>query len=365
MLTTLSPYPRSKTIKGIRWLSEPVRYPNLDGDTWSPAWAPGGDLISSADDTLGFDQSINSNLAIYCIQGDAPDHKISLVNPMKEYGARAEHEGWASWKANGMVSVDGTLYLSVSQHRYWRSDLIQQAYDATIIKSEDGGKTWSAKPKLGEAMFPDNYFATPWFVKFGQDYCGAPDEYVYAVSNNGSWNNGDFMMLGRVHRSRIGNLDPNDWQFFAGTDDDGKPRWNDYLVKLKKKPKPSDDNGDHPDLLSTPASIFKHRLKVGMTGMQYVPAIDRYIMGQWFFPELDTEGFGRTSLILLEAPNMWGPWSWFHHEPCWNHVYYCPEFPAKWFEDGGRKMWITASGAFFGNPRPDYTFIAQQLELIM
>ncbi len=211
----------------------------------------------------------------------------------------------ASWKANGMVCVDGVLYLSVSQHRHWRADCIQKTYDASIVKSEDYGKTWTAEPAVGDAMFADNFFSTPWFVKYGKDHNDSPDDYVYAVSHDGAWNNGSFLMIGRIHKSKIADLNPDNWQIFAGPDkDSGELRWNNHLVKVTKKPKPGDDIGDIPDALSTPVPIFEDRYHVGMTGIQYVPALDRYILGQWFFPDLDNEGFGRTGLILLEAPNM-------------------------------------------------------------
>lgn len=367
---------RSKHVRGIRWLTEQVKFPNFDGDTWSPAWTDRDELISSTDDSLGHivpnengmheKHEINSNLAIYRITGNpaSANYGLTLVNPMSDYGSRGEHAGLASWKANGMTCVDGTLYLSVSQHRYWRSDLIQTTYDASIVKSEDYGKTWSPAPELGKAMFPDNFFSTPWFVQYGKDYAGAPDDYVYAVSNDGSWNNGNFMMLGRVHRNKIGDLNANDWEFFAGIDKQtGKARWNPYLVKVISKP-PSQDIGDVMDDLSLPASFLYHRQKVGMTGMQYIPAIERYILGQWFFPDLD-DGFIKTRLILNEAPNPWGPWSWFHVEEDWGNLNYCPSFPAKWFEEDGRKLWITSSGAFWGKIRPDYTLLAQKMELVM
>jgi hypothetical protein len=39
------------------------------------------------------------------------------------------------------------------------------------------------------------------------------DQYVYAVSNDGYWNNGSLMKLGRVGRDRLENLNPADWEF--------------------------------------------------------------------------------------------------------------------------------------------------------
>jgi hypothetical protein len=100
-----------------------------------------------------------------------------------------------------------------------------------------------------------------------------------------------------------------------------------------------------------------------MTGVQWVPAVERFILAQWFFPHFEHEGFGRTTLILLEAPRPWGPWSWFHVEQDWGNAYYGPALPATWFERDGKRMWLTASGTFWGHPRPDYSLVAQPLEL--
>ena len=42
------------------------------------------------------------------------------------------------------------------------------------------------------------------------------DHYVYALSNNGFWDNGDNLILGRVERSKIAKLNGADWEFYRG-----------------------------------------------------------------------------------------------------------------------------------------------------
>jgi hypothetical protein len=365
-----SPYPQSPHIKGIRWTSEVVRYPNFDGDTFSLAWADDGQLYTSADDTLGHGADgrfteTNCNLAIYRVDGTPPDHRMTLVNPMRAFGNRCQIDGEATWKANGMTCVDGVLYLSVSQHWHFFPDLIQRTHDASILKSADHGRTWSAKPAAGTGgMFPGPHFSTPFFVKFGQDNAGAFDDFVYAASNNGSWNNGNYMTLGRVHRTRIAALDPMDWEFFTGLDAGGSPTWRRELVRNVVRPI-TVDGGDTPDSTSHLTPIYRHRGFTGMTGMQYVPAVRRFLMGQWSYTDLDAHKFERTTLFLCEAERPWGPWHHVHTEPNWNNAYYGPEFPAKWFEADGLRLWMTASGSFAGLPRPDYSLCAQQLELLL
>jgi len=46
------PYPKSDLIKGIRWLTEPVKS-GWSGDTWSCTWAKDGNIYTVGDDTTG------------------------------------------------------------------------------------------------------------------------------------------------------------------------------------------------------------------------------------------------------------------------------------------------------------------------
>jgi hypothetical protein len=57
-------------------------------------------------------------------------------------------------------------------------------------------------------MFPGSYFAAPYFIGYGgrRPSTDGADQYVYAISNNGFWDNGDRLFLGRVRRDRIGLL---------------------------------------------------------------------------------------------------------------------------------------------------------------
>ena len=66
------------------------------------------------------------------------------INPMSEYGGwgevLADH---AFWKAAGLASVDGVLYMTVSRHSGYMDcgTPHQEAFDSTIVKSADHGVT--------------------------------------------------------------------------------------------------------------------------------------------------------------------------------------------------------------------------------
>jgi hypothetical protein len=206
-------------------------------------------------------------------------------------------------------------------------------------------------------MFPTHRFATPYFVQFGQDYAGAFDEfeeYVHAISSGGVWNNGNYMVLGRVRRDLLPRLDPPDWSFFAGLDEAERPRWRPDILRA------------HP--------VFRHRGMTSMTGVQYVPAVQRFVLPQWGYTDLDAaQPWDQTRLALYEARRPWGPWRCFHVERSWGaaEAYYNPGLPAKWFEDEGRRMWMTMAGNWTNadGQRDDipfsYGLVVQHLELML
>ena len=95
----------------------------------------------------------------------------------------------------------------------------------------------------------------------------APTEYVYAVSNEGTWNNGNWMTLGRVSRGLIERLDAADWEFVHGFDDKGEPIW-----------RPRHENALY---------VFRSPGRASMTGIHYIAPLDLYLMPQWHYPHPD------------------------------------------------------------------------------
>jgi len=344
------PYPDSDVIGGVNWLSKPMVYFGSLGDVWTCAWADDGEMYAVADDTRGIHRNAFSNLAVFKVSGSPPSHTVELVNPMASYGEMCEVQGMDTWKGNGLTCVDGVLYLAVSQHSgaYDYPDCVQRVADASIVKSEDHGKTWSAMPELNKPMFDGPRFATPFFVQFGQDYKDAMDDFVYAISCGGAWNNGSYMILGRVPRNKIASLRAADWEFFQGEDEHGRAKWTADVRKA--------------------SGVFKNRNYTSMTGVQYVPAVKRFIMPQWAYCDPDADNpWAATVLMLFEAPKPWGPWRHFHTELNWGRASYNPNLPAKWFEEGGKKMWMVSAGDFtmHDQTRADfaYGFTTQKMEL--
>jgi hypothetical protein len=338
-------------------LGEPVQCPKSAGDLWTATWADDGDLYVASDDTSAFDAACSSNLAISRVMGVPPHLRGVTINCMKEYGGGSEtrREDGGMWKACGLTCVDGVLYLSVSRQLTcptepngkwegrWSPFWIQETWDASIIKSADHGRTWSPAPQLGHAMFPGRAFSTPFFLQYGKDGQGnkdGSDQFVYAVSNDGAWNNGNWMILGRVHKDRIGRLERRDWEFIHGYDDKGQPIWL-----------PRCDDALY---------IFRAPGRASMTGIHFIQGLDVYILPQWHYPYLDddTRRFKHTRFEFYEAPAPWGPWRLVHAQDFEPESWYNPCIPGKFVGSDGKRFWLFVAGDFLGAARPAKVYYA-------
>lgn len=95
-------------------------------------------------------------------------------------------------------------------------------------------------------MFPGTTFGTPAFIQYGQDDNPAStvdggDKYVYAISNNGFAYDGSYYILGRVPRSKIGDLNAADCYASVAVDqappvlvDTYAPQWEKQQVLVTK-----------------------------------------------------------------------------------------------------------------------------------
>jgi len=331
---------------------KPIRLPGSHGDTWTTTWADDDELYTAADDTFGFNNSSDGNLAVHRLSGTPADLRGATVNAMAEFGKECEKKGdGAVWKASGFTCVDGVLYLSVSRHyantgvgdkggspdHYW----VQETWDASIVKSTDHGKTWSPTPKIGQAMFPGKLFSVPYFVQYGKDgrvegedvhaSWEARDrfDYVYAVSNDGAWNDGNWMTMGRVSRGLIGRLDPEDWEFIHDWTDKREPIWG-----------PRHDNAVY---------MFRSPGRTSMTGIHYLAPLGLYVLPQWYYDHAEdpmARKISRTIWEIYSAPAPWGPWTLFHRQVWDPEGFYNPCIPSKFISPDGRHFWIITAGDF-------------------
>ncbi|MFI5386580.1 MAG: hypothetical protein ACHQ50_10720 [Fimbriimonadales bacterium] len=349
------PNPAPSVIKAIR-VGNPISVLDNIGDTWVGAWGEDGELYAPSNDTFGFNAAGNSNIAINLIIGD---DLLSLagetVNTMADYGVSSqEGPDGCNWKSGGCCSIDGVLYWVVSRHKYGETSgdsfRRQTARNASIIKSADRGKTWTrpAKDNYDHPMFPGSRFAAPFFIDYGKNQGARVDQadrYVYALSNNGFWDNGDNIILGRVPKADLGKLNSSDWEYYTGGDGMLAANWT----------------GDS----SRAALILDQPGHLGMAGATYLPAFHCYLMIGWYYPKGGGKMPGasrETVWDFYQSPKPWGPWTRFASHHFAPQGYYCPSVCLKFSANHGKRLFAITAGDWNDHSVYRLTFVPLDLD---
>ena len=278
------------------------KWNNSNGDTWDPFWADDDNLYAFNCDGRGFGAQ-GRNLAFNQLRGDDL-HSLAgkMVNTMDEYGGSGQKEGdGATWKALGQECIDGVFYAFVSRHTYGNESkdplLRQTAANASLIKSTDRGLTWtrSASENYKNPMWPGRRFGAPYFIHYGKNGGNVSqdqaDRYVYALSNNGFWNGGDDYILGRMARTKLGDLNAADWEYFTGGDGSEPGNWSGQM-----------------DRSAPILSLFS---RCGSGPACYVPSLGVYLLVAWYIPDKLTKWFEPSEMKydFYQAAHPWGPWT--------------------------------------------------------
>lgn len=166
-------------------------------------------MYGSAGDNQG------SPMNFWKIVGDPPKHAVYLVdNPPFDpvvYCRGANVDRANGIKPAGLLSVDGLLYDAVETMNYGDNPVFNRQHNinAWIVTSSDFGKPW--KMDTTPTDFFTGRLASPHFLQFGKDYADARDGFVYAYfpaadDGNSYWENGDYLLLGRVPKDKISRL---------------------------------------------------------------------------------------------------------------------------------------------------------------
>jgi hypothetical protein len=332
------------------------------GDTWSTTWSDDGNLYTTTDDGNGFG-NCQSNVVVNRLTGSSPSNLTGAsVNCMSDYGH--VHDGQQhcdgpgapgqcvgrTWKVGGITSISNVLYLSITRDANMDSYSPPQRQDsqnATIIKSTDHGVTWSGSDtnSFNNPMFPGhNHFSKPVFIEYGQNGTGTADgadTYVYAISNDGYWNNGSAMYLGRVLRTKIGALNGADWEFYAG-------------------------NGAWSSSVDQAQAILTSSQQLGQAAVNYIKPLGLYVMQSWYYPVCcnDPSQTPTTIWNFYYAPAPWGPWTHMS-SPTFNpQGYYNPVIVSKFTSNDGRHVTAFAAGDYLSLDPELYRLHAIDLQLI-
>jgi Domain of unknown function (DUF4185) len=278
------------------------KWDDSNGDTWDPFWADDDHLYSFNDDGRGFGTR-QENLAFNRFDGKALRSLVGVqINSMSDYGVATQRgKDRATWKACGQECIDGVFYSFVSRNIYGNESadhlMRQTAFNSSLIKSTDRGATWqrSAAENYTRPMWLGPQFGAPFFVHYGKNGGNVERDgaaaYVYAVSTNGFWNDGDSLTLGRVPRESLPRLEAADWEYYSGGNGLNPKSWSRQIEAAQP--------------------VLRRPGRCGETPICYVPVLQTYLLTSWYNPKALTKWFEPSEMRydFYQAEHPWGPWS--------------------------------------------------------
>jgi hypothetical protein len=383
------PYPKSDLIESLQWTSEPYKYPGTASDMHWWTWGIDDAIYTVEDDGSNFGGRY-WYAHLLRVTGIPPNHKVETVTDFENYDFRQNIPKKLLLRyVCGLVAVDSAMYVCLYDYD-WNIPSKPAPFDsiynrmkrfdpwvnidksirtnlnfinkysklggvAAIIKSVDGGKTWTNLPDENIPPLFSPSFGAPAFLTFGKGNTETPQHlapYVYAVSNDGSWETGNDVRMGRVHRDSV--IYREAWQFFGGIDKKGQPNW----VKGEAGSRP---------ILTDPGHV-------GHPTITYNKALNRYILLSFSDAvpqredapvEMMKKWDVASELQMYESKNPWGPWKVFYSEMPWggpNHTNYLPQMPSKWISEDGLSGSIIFSGDYTRDGA-HYAFMTQSFKL--
>lgn len=318
----------------------PHFYRRVIGDTYFNTVGRGGDIVATSDDSWGANGACatsGGDIVILHARGRKPGGlTVMTVNCMTSYGPRGGGRSWdgCSWKSGGITRIGRTIYLAVSRQlgqcsRGKQGRGLQLSFNASIIKSVDGGKTWTnpwgghgrtgAAPPYSrrlnryKAMFPGRSFSAPFFIQYGPGNSHAVDggnKYLYAVSNDGYAYDGNYLRLARVPLNKVQRA--RAWRFYHGPVGGAGRFWTKRVAGATR--------------------VLRVTHGVSQPAIQYVPALKEYVLITFsyshpgrIFPLRVKTPYTRFRIYTAHKP--WGPWTkvydhpgqrslWCYSKPC-------------------------------------------------
>lgn len=305
-----------------------------DGDLWPSCWAKNDTLYTANGDGRGFSaDGAFSDIVMNKITGDVSNLKGTRLAAGDQVGQVWSGAGYTR-KPTGMVCIGDTIYLAVQDLAFSFNNVPA----ATILKSTDGGKTWSWNKR--KPMFGDSTFTTIWFADHGKGNADAPDRYVYAYGLDGNWRDSfddsaedpQEVFLARVPKNAV--QDRASWQFYTG-EKNAKPQWSSRMK-------------DKAPVLTDTRRLYDHTFNNGdpsfsvisQGGVTWNKGLKRYLYTSW------TE----YTYEFYESPTPWGPWKRFMSRDFGGYPWttdnfggYAATIPSKFISADGRSMYVQSN----------------------
>ena len=394
-------FPSSSRIVGAQWTSHFTvgAAGSESGDILPTTWADDGNLYSVFDDGSISGQTNCPVWRSFCrsgqfkITGDSypPNLQVTAANSGDFGGDSSVRLCSRSSNATdpappaypcysiGIESINGVLYSTVVKGwPYGNEALYEQHQDLSrglwgIKYSTDHGATWQGtlggSHVFARTTAPSGALETLNWVQYGQDHTGgasanaAPADdsdghrYIYAVATEREYN-ASYLFLGRTQApgfaenpqaSAASVTDPSSWQWYAGQDHSGNPAWGDGQAGLDAAVSVPGAQGARDGAFWDDHVTYPHLTYDAGIGRYLLTFTDSLHQANVYggFAGLDHEWSGGAELVILDAPNPWGPFSFVAREKYFGPGNgYSPSFPVKWISGGGRDLWLLWSANF-------------------
>lgn len=320
--------PTTTPITGISVGSEtnynttPAPTCTMTGDTYYNTRSNDGVTYMLTMDTSGWNCQANnsSSLQISKFTQETPNLVGSTVNYLTAF---PYNYPTPTAKAGGLMSIAGTFYMLLNRLGITVNPTYEPIMSGSIISSPDHGATWNnfqtpnTYTATGTQMLPQSLamwpqgfsgsnFSSNHFVMMGADdgtrgnsvaanRANDGNAYVYIVSlgygsgSTSSVDNNDNAYLMRVPRSKIGRFNANDYQYYVSGDGNLDTNWTSNYASA--------------------GVILSNAGKLGWMFIQYIPALNRYLLLTFYYP--NGAGSNATDSVWLEyeAPTPWGTWT--------------------------------------------------------
>lgn len=340
------PVERSKDFDRIVFTGRYADYQYAD--TWYPAWAKDGNCYSPWTD--GSFQETPNGAAWLCTSGadDRPwstgQAKIVGDDPLNlgfEYLGKMYSGHFlypcVSVCARGIFYI-GTYAAFRDKGDYFTGYRYSTDPDHYALEREDNwvNPYWTnAVDRVKRNFFGEKdpaKFRVMHAVNFGQDNSLSPDGKIYLSAHGfaggagrNDWDKGDGIYLCRVGaKPRLVN-NPKAYEFFAGYDAKGRPRWSKNIT-------------DSQPILAWPNHL-------GSEGLTWNPGLKKFILFSCRLSENEVKGKceGYNFTTVWEADRITGPYRLIHYLRDWGPQAYFPNIPSKFISADGRTAWLVTS----------------------
>ena len=313
------------------------------GDTYYNCRSNDGTTYLTSGDTTGWQESGSpaqnyTAMQLVKFTNESPLAGVT-VNPFTAYGAASTGTGddHRSQKPSGLFCMNGQIFAATGRQTNIATGGMGTAtaftqYAGQVISSADKGASWnnfqsptmfsangSVTSPASAAMFgttPTNMGSATFVMYCGDDGtlgykapCNRTDNadaYVYLMANDGYWDSGNALYLARVPRAKLANLSAGDYQFYEGGDGRADSSW-----------------GAQPSA----TAVISNAGKLGEPSVQYIPALNRYLLLTFSYPQGLAPGNSHAEHTLwlgYEAPHPWGPWTLVYSTEWMTEGYYNP-----------------------------------------